>query len=109
MQTDFIHGKQQKAKEILVISIQNILTEQKNWTTELRCAQEAISHTDLHRKHHFFRICLILKTGGVTRNQKKKSERHEKLKNQRKLRRLLENLQKMTNDLQENKKSRKGT
>lgn len=56
--TDFIHGKQQKVKEILVISIQDTLTEQKSWTTELRCAQETISHTEqTPQKAPFFRIC----------------------------------------------------
>lgn len=56
--TDFIHEEQQKkVKEILVISIQDILTEQKSWTVKLRCAQEAISHTETPQKAQFFRIC----------------------------------------------------
>lgn len=47
-------------------------------------------------------------TTTVTRNQKKdNTERHQKLKYQRKLRRLLENLQKKTNDSEVNIKSRK--
>lgn len=59
--TDFIHGKQQKAKEILVISIQDILTEQKSWTTELKCAQEAISYTETPQKAPFFQNLLDFK------------------------------------------------
>lgn len=55
--TDFIHGKQQKVKEILIKSVQDILTEQKSWTIELRCAEETISHTETPQKTPFFRIC----------------------------------------------------
>lgn len=70
--TDFIHRKQQKVKEILVISIQDILTEQKSWTTELRCAQETISHRNSTEGTIFQNLPDVKEIRVVTRNKKRK-------------------------------------
>lgn len=69
---DFIHRKQQKVKEILAISTQDILTEQKSWTNELRCAQETISYRNSTESTIFQNLPDVKEIRVVTTNKKRK-------------------------------------
>lgn len=70
--TDFIHGKQQKVKEILVISLQDILTEQRlDYRTE-RCSGNHFTHKNSTESTIFQNLLDFKETGIVSRNQERK-------------------------------------